>query len=82
MSPNELTLVEKPIGRFMQSMGYRVVGKDKHGAMRRRENEVLFKPLLIKALRDLNDRRRRRIPTNQRFRRGPRGRQRYMSPNV
>ncbi|MED5369675.1 MAG: HsdR family type I site-specific deoxyribonuclease [Myxococcota bacterium] len=54
-TPNELSLVEKPILHFMESMGYRVIGPDQHPSLRARENEVLFKPLLVKALGELND---------------------------
>ena len=53
-TPNELTLVEKPILRFMEGMGYRVIGPAEHRGLRARENEVLFKPVLIQALRKLN----------------------------
>jgi type I restriction enzyme R subunit len=53
-TPNELTLVEKPILQFMDGMGYRVISPEEHPSLRSRENEVLFKPLVVKALRDLN----------------------------
>lgn len=54
-TPNELTLVELPILRYMASMGYRVVPSSEHPALRARENEVLFKPLVVRALQKLND---------------------------
>lgn len=54
-TPNELTLVELPILRYMEGMGYRVIPSSEHPALRTRENEVLFKPLVVRALCRLND---------------------------
>ena len=54
-TPNELTLVEIPILQCMESMGYRIIDPASHHSLRSRENEVLFKPLLVQAIRKLND---------------------------
>lgn len=54
-SPNEYTLVEKPIlDTLVAEYGYRFVPPDEHPSLRARENEVLFRPVLIDALRRLN----------------------------
>ncbi|MDC3378674.1 HsdR family type I site-specific deoxyribonuclease [Planctomycetota bacterium] len=54
--PNEYTLVEKPIIEFLGAMqpSYRFIPSSKHPRLRTRENEVLFKPLLIDALVRIN----------------------------
>jgi type I restriction enzyme R subunit len=54
-TPNEYSLVEKPIldaltGRY----GYRHIRPDAHPSLRDRENEVLFKPVLVAALVRIN----------------------------
>lgn len=65
-SPNEETLVELPILSYLETLGYRAVhesiqirssegDQEPTGPYRERENEVLFKPLLVQALRKLND---------------------------
>jgi type I restriction enzyme R subunit len=52
---NEYTLVEKPIlDRLTGSHGYRYIHPDEHPVLRPRENEVLFKPLLVAALVRIN----------------------------
>lgn len=52
---NEYTLVEKPIlDTLTGQYGYRYIHPDEHPSLRSRENEVLFKPLLIKALVRIN----------------------------
>ncbi|MCP3963945.1 MAG: hypothetical protein GY719_39425 [bacterium] len=44
-SPNEYTLVEKPIlDTLTGQYGYRYIHPDEHEDLRTRENEVLFKP--------------------------------------
>ena len=54
-SPNEYTLVEKPIlDTLTGEYGYRYIHPDEHPSLRTRENEVLFKPLLIAALVRIN----------------------------
>ena len=54
-SPNEYTLVEKPIlDTLTDQYGYRYIHPDEHANLRTRENEVLFKPLLIDALIRIN----------------------------
>ncbi len=54
--PNEYTLVEKPIlDALTGQYGYRYIQPDEHPSLRARENEVLFKPLLIEALVRIND---------------------------
>lgn len=54
MTPNEYTLVEKPILNRLKAQGYRYIHPDAHPTLRPRENEVLFKPLLIDALIRIN----------------------------
>lgn len=56
-SPNEYTLVEKPIIEFLGAMtpAYRFIPSSQHPKLRARENEVLFKPLLIDALVRINE---------------------------
>ena len=51
---NEYTLVEKPILDGLVAYGYRYIHPAGHVALRPRENEVLFKPLLIAALVRIN----------------------------
>ena len=52
---NEYTLVEKPIlDMLTEEYGYRYIHPDEHEDLRDRENEVLFKPLLIEALVRIN----------------------------
>ena len=59
-TPNEYTLVEKPILDALTSeYGYRHIHPHEHPSLRARENEVLFQPLLIDALVRIND-----IPTS------------------
>lgn len=53
-TPNEYTLVEKPIIEALQRGGYRYISRFRHPFLRSRENEVLFRPLLINALVRLN----------------------------
>ena len=54
-TPNEYTLVEKPIlDTLTGEYGYRYIHPDEHPSLRTRENEVLFKPLLIAALVRIN----------------------------
>lgn len=55
MTPNEYTLVEKPILNRLKAQGYRYIHPDEHPTLRPRENEVLFKPLLIAALMRINN---------------------------
>lgn len=58
-TPNEYTLVEKPILDTLSGQyGYRTIHPAEHEGLRTRENEVLFEPLLIDALVRIND-----IPT-------------------
>ncbi len=53
--PNEYTLVEKPILDTLSGQyGYRYIHPNEHERIRTRENEVLFKPLLIDALVRIN----------------------------
>lgn len=53
---NEYTLVEKPLLDALASgHGYRYIHPDEHPGLRERENEVLFKPLVIEALVRIND---------------------------
>ncbi len=56
-TPNEYTLVEKPIIDFLGAMTpkYKFIPPSKHPSLRARENEVLFKPLLVEALVRIND---------------------------
>jgi hypothetical protein len=51
---NEYTLVEKPILDRLQAHGYRYIHPNEHPVLRPRENEVLFKPLLVAALVRIN----------------------------
>ena len=54
-TPNEYTLVEKPIlDALTVQYGYRYIHPDEHEDLRSRENEVLFKPLVIDALVRIN----------------------------
>ena len=54
--PNEYTLVEKPILDALTGLyGYRYIHPDEHSTLRARENEVLFRPLLVEALVRIND---------------------------
>ena len=56
-TPNEYTLVEKPILDTLGAMtpAYRYIHPSQHPSLRARENEVLFKPLVIDALVRIND---------------------------
>ena len=55
-TPNEYTLVEKPIlDALTTRYGYQYIPPSSHPTLRERENEVLFKPLLVKALRRINN---------------------------
>lgn len=55
-NPTEFTLVEKPIlDALTEQYSYRYIHPDEHPTLRSRENEVLFKPLLIDALVRIND---------------------------
>ena len=55
-TPNEYTLVEKPIlDTLAEQYGYRYIHPNEHPNLRARENEVLFKPLLIDALVRINN---------------------------
>ena len=56
MTPNEFTLVEKPLLDTLGAMDppYRFIPKSDHPVLRARENEVLFKPLVIAALVRIN----------------------------
>ena len=50
-TPNEYTLVEKPIlDTLTGQYGYRYIHPGEHPSLRVRENEVLFRPLLVEAL--------------------------------
>ncbi|CAK0762633.1 conserved hypothetical protein [Gammaproteobacteria bacterium] len=51
---NEYTLVEKPILDRLRAYGYRYIHPDEHPILRSRENEVLFKSLLVAALVRIN----------------------------
>jgi hypothetical protein len=51
---NEYTLVEKSILDRLQAHGYRYIHPSEHPVLRPRENEVLFKPLLVAALVRIN----------------------------
>ena len=52
---NEYTLVEKPIlDRLTGPHAYRYIHPDEHPYLRARENEVLFRPLLVDALMRIN----------------------------
>jgi type I restriction enzyme R subunit len=54
-APNEYTLVEKPIlDTLTGQYGYRYIHPDEHPRLRSRENEVLFRPLVIEALVRIN----------------------------
>jgi type I restriction enzyme, R subunit len=55
-TPNEYTLVEKPIIQALGSMTpkYRYIPPTRHPTLRARENEVLFKPLLVEAIVRIN----------------------------
>ncbi len=55
-TPCETTLVEWPIIRALQAMtpAYRYIHPSEHPALRPRENEVLFRPLLVDALVRVN----------------------------
>ena len=54
-TPCEYTLVEKPIiDGLVDHHGYRFIPPSQHPALRARENEVLFRPVLIAALMRLN----------------------------
>ena len=53
-TPNEYTLVEKPILDRLRAQGYRYIHPDEHPSLRPRENEVLFKPLVVAALVRIN----------------------------
>ncbi|MCP3939124.1 MAG: type I restriction endonuclease subunit R, partial [Actinomycetia bacterium] len=54
-TPNEYTLVEKPIlDTLTGQYGYRYIHPGEHERLRTRENEVLFKPLLVDALVRIN----------------------------
>jgi type I restriction enzyme R subunit len=54
-TPSEYTLVEKPIIGFLQGLGYTYLPPSRHPKLRgTRENEVLFRPLLIEALCRIN----------------------------
>ncbi|MEI6414748.1 MAG: YgjP-like metallopeptidase domain-containing protein [Pseudomonadota bacterium] len=52
---NEYTLAEKPILDRLKAHGYRTIHPDEHPILRPRENEVLFKPLLVATLVRIND---------------------------
>ena len=56
MTPNEYTLVEKPLLDTLGAMDppYRFIPKAQHPTLRARENEVLFKPLVVEALQRIN----------------------------
>ncbi|MDP2314018.1 MAG: HsdR family type I site-specific deoxyribonuclease [Pseudomonadota bacterium] len=59
-TPNEYTLVEKPLLDVLTgAYGYRRIHPREHPTLRARENEVLFRPLLIAALVRING-----IPTD------------------
>ena len=54
-TPCEYTLVEKPIIELLKGMGYAYIAPSQHPKLRgNRENEVLFRPLLIDALCRIN----------------------------
>ena len=54
-APNEYTLVEKPIlDTLTGAYGYRFIPPSEHASLRARENEVLFRPLLVEALVRIN----------------------------
>jgi type I restriction enzyme R subunit len=54
-TPTEYTLVEKPIlDTLTSNYGYRYIHPDEHLALRPRENEVLFRPVLLDALVRIN----------------------------
>ena len=54
-TPTEYTLVEKPIlDTLTGQYGYRYIHPDEHPSLRARENEVLFRPLVVKALVRIN----------------------------
>ena len=54
-TPTEYTLVERPIlDTLTGQYGYRYIHPDEHPSLRSRENEVLFRPLLIEALVRIN----------------------------
>ena len=55
-TPNEYTLVEKPILDALGAMTpkYRYIHPAQHPKLRARENEVLFRPLLVEALVKIN----------------------------
>ncbi len=54
-TPNEYTLVEKPIlDTLVDAYGYRLIPPSDHPKLRKRENDVLFEPLLVDALVRIN----------------------------
>ena len=54
-TPNEYTLVEKPIlDTLVAQYGYREIPPSEHPKLRKRENDVLFEPLLVDALVRIN----------------------------
>ncbi|MEM0962270.1 MAG: HsdR family type I site-specific deoxyribonuclease [Bacteroidota bacterium] len=54
-TPNEYTLVEKPlIDALVREHGYRHLPPSEHASLRARENEVLFTPLLVDAVVRIN----------------------------
>jgi len=50
----EYTFAEKPILEYLQTIGYEYLHYDQHKLNRDAENHVIFKPILIKALKDIN----------------------------
>ena len=54
-TPNELTLVERPILRYLESMAYETFDAGTTDDGRARENEVLLEARLIDAIQRLND---------------------------
>jgi type I restriction enzyme, R subunit len=55
-TPNEYTLVEKPIlDTLTNQYSYTYIHPDTHPTLRSAENEVLFRPLVIEALIRIND---------------------------
>ena len=53
-TPNELTLVERPLIEFLESLGYTEIPPEDHPRYRAKNNEALFGPLVIQALMKLN----------------------------
>ena len=54
-TPSEYTLVEKPLlDALVGHYGYRIIPPGEHTRLRARENEVLFRPLLVDALVRIN----------------------------